>query len=94
MRFEVPTLVLLKISVFWDVTLVLECVDPNIFKVCRVYVCRVKQTIVQGKLYYSFWMAWPCEWRCYNSSKQWEVLAQLPNITSQKTGIYFWLVKF
>jgi len=93
-RFEVPTLVLLKIPVFWDVTLALEWVVSDIFKVCRVSVCRVKQTIVQDEVDDPFWMAWPCKWRCFNPSKQQEVLAQLPNITSQKTGIYFCLVQF
>lgn len=92
--FEAPTLVLLKIPVFWGVTLVLEWVDPDIFKVCRVSICSVKQTIVQGKVDDSFWTAWPHKWRCSNSSKQQEVLAHLPNITSQKTGIYFCLVQF
>jgi len=69
-------------------------VVSDIFKVCRVSICRVKQTIVQGKVDDPFWMAWPCKWRCFNPSKQQEVLAELPNITSQKTGIYFWLVQF
>ena len=93
-RFEVPTLVLLKIPALWDVALVLEWVDPNILKVHSVSVFRVQQIVVQDKAVNSFWAAWPWKWRCYGPSKQQEAPAHPLNITSQTTGIYFWLVQF